>query len=186
MKNIITAIVVLFLVLNVSVITASASCKGFKECSAMAKRGDAEAQFNLGNMYYKGQGVLQDYKQAVKWYRLAADQGNAAAQFNLGVSYDNGQGVLQDYKQAVKWYRLAADQGNAAAQFNLGVSYYKGQGVPKNYINAHMWINISASNGNENAAKARDEIVKEMTAAQISKAQQMARKCIASGYKKCD
>ena len=150
MKNIITAIVVLFLVLNVSVITASASCKGFKECSAMAKRGDAEAQFNLGNMYYKG------------------------------------QGVLQDYKQAVKWYRLAADQGNAAAQFNLGVSYYKGQGVPKNYINAHMWINISASNGNENAAKARDEIVKEMTAAQISKAQQMARKCIASGYKKCD
>lgn len=150
MKNIITAIVVLFLVLNVSVVTASASCKGFSECSAMAKRGDATAQFNLGLMYA------------------------------------TGQGVLQDYKEAVKWYRLAADQGNAEAQNNLGVSYYKGQGVPKNYIYAHMWINISASNGNENAVEKRDLIIKEMTSAQISKAQQMARKCIDSGYKKCD
>ncbi|MSP33056.1 MAG: sel1 repeat family protein, partial [Pseudolabrys sp.] len=61
----------------------------------------------------------QDYAQAVKWYRLAADQGNAKAQSNLGLMYDNGQGVPQNYAEAMRWYRLAADQGLAEAQSNL-------------------------------------------------------------------
>ena len=76
-------------------------------------------------MYAEGQGVPQDYAEAVKWFRLAADQGNATAQYNLGLMYDKGQGVPQNYAEAVKWYRLAADQGNAVAQFNLGVMYDK-------------------------------------------------------------
>ena len=71
------------------------------------------AQYNLGIMYCNGQGVLQDYKEAVKWYRLAAEQGYAAAQYNLGLMYRNGDGVPQDYQEAVKWYRLAAEQGDA-------------------------------------------------------------------------
>ena len=48
------------------------------------------------------QGVTQDYKQAVKWYTLAAEQGDTDAHFNLGVMYERGEGVIQDYKQAVK------------------------------------------------------------------------------------
>ena len=64
-------------------------------------------------MYDNGQGVPQDYAEAVKWYRLAAEQGDVAAQYNLGIMYDNGDGVPQDYKEAVKWYRLAAEQGDA-------------------------------------------------------------------------
>ena len=44
-----------------------------------------------------GQGVPQDYEEAIKWYRLAAEQGYASAQYNLGVMYDNGDGVPQDY-----------------------------------------------------------------------------------------
>ena len=46
-------------------------------------------------MYAKGQGVPQDYAEAVKWYRLAAEQGFAMAQDNLGLMYKNGQGVPQ-------------------------------------------------------------------------------------------
>ena len=38
-------------------------------------------------MYDEGQGVPQDYAEAVKWYRMAADQGNADAQSNLGFMY---------------------------------------------------------------------------------------------------
>ena len=34
-----------------------------------------------------GQGVQKDYKEAVKWYRKAAEQGYAKAQFNLGFMY---------------------------------------------------------------------------------------------------
>ena len=65
-------------------------------------------------MYAKGQGVPQDYAEALKWYRLAAEQGNANAQDNLGVMYANGHGVPQDDAEAVKWYRLAADRATPA------------------------------------------------------------------------
>ena len=95
------------------------------------------AQFNLGLMYHNGQGVPQDYREAVRWYRMAADQGDADAQFNLGVMYDNGRGVPQDYAEAVRWYRKAADQGYADAQFNLGVMYYNGRGRPAGLRRGH-------------------------------------------------
>jgi TPR repeat protein len=67
-------------------------------------------------MYSKGQGVPQDNKTAVKWWKLAAEQGIADAQFNLGLMYSTGQGVPQDNKTAVKWWKLAAEQGDAEAQ----------------------------------------------------------------------
>jgi uncharacterized protein len=56
-------------------------------------------------MYAQGLGVEQDYAEAVKWYRKAADQGVTAAQSNLGLMYAQGLGVAQDYAEAVKWYR---------------------------------------------------------------------------------
>ena len=69
----------------------------------------------MGSLYANGQGVLQDYKEAVKLYRLAAEQGFAPAQYNLGAMYFEGLGVPQDHKEAVKWFRLAAKQGIARA-----------------------------------------------------------------------
>ena len=62
----------------------------FEEMLPIAEQGDANAQFNLGFMYDNGEGVPQDYAEAVRWYRLAAEQGNAFAQVNLGVMYANG------------------------------------------------------------------------------------------------
>ena len=56
----------------------------FKEMLQVAEQGDAAAQYNLGLMYYKGQGVRQDDAQAVQWFHKAAEQGSAAAQYNLG------------------------------------------------------------------------------------------------------
>ena len=51
-----------------------------REWTPLAEQGKASAQFNLGVMYDKGQGVPEDDKAAVKWYRLAAEQGDANAQ----------------------------------------------------------------------------------------------------------
>ena len=87
----------------------------FQETLQAAEQGVAEAQFNLGWMYANGQGVRQDYAQAVQWYRRAAEQGHAQAQVLLGVMYENGQGVRQDYAQAAQWYRRAKEQGAAEA-----------------------------------------------------------------------
>jgi len=75
-----------------------------------AEQGNAVAQLFLGSMYATGEGVPQNYAEAVKWYRLAAEQGEAWAQYNLGVMYDKGQGVPQDYAEAHKWVNLAASR----------------------------------------------------------------------------
>ena len=156
-----------------------------QEWMPLAEAGDADAQYNLGVMYNEGDGVLQDYKEAVKWFRLAAEQGHANAQYNLGQMYRKGNGVPQNYKEAVKWYRLAAEQGQVNAQYNLGVMYDNGDGVLQDNAVAHMWYNIGAANGNELGGTNRDSIAKKMTPVAIEKAQAMARECMSSNYKKC-
>ncbi len=81
-----------------------------REWRPLAEQGDATAQYNLGAMYDKGQGVPQDDAEAVRWYRKAAEQGFALAQYNLGRMYYKGQGVPQDYVQAHMWNNLAASR----------------------------------------------------------------------------
>ena len=63
-------------------------------------------------MYYLGEGVLQDYKEALRWYRLSAEQGNANAQGNLAVLYAFGDGVIKDYVYAHMWGNIASMNGN--------------------------------------------------------------------------
>ncbi len=151
-----------------------------REWRPLAKQGDAAAQNNLGVMYKMGLGVPQDYAEAVRWHRKAAEQGDAIAQNNLGVMYAKGQGVPQDDAEAVKWFRKAAEQGYAGAQFNLGFMYYNGRGVPQDYAQAHMWFNLAASRfppgeDHDDAVKFRDLVAAEMTPAQISEAEKLAR-----------
>ena len=152
----------------------------FEDVKLKAKQGDAEAQNDLGGMYDEGQGVTQDYKEAVKWWRRAAEQGYAKAQTHLGYMYQHGDGVIKDYKEAVKWYRLAAEQGNAAAQTNLGNMYHNGDGVIYDRVSAHMWHNLAASNalstiGYERAKENRDDVAEEMTPSQLEESTRLAR-----------
>ena len=74
----------------------------------LVAQGDADAQLTLGAYYDHGGGGTQDYAQAMKLYRLAADQGNANAQLDLGIMYMGGHGVPQDFILAYKWLNLAA------------------------------------------------------------------------------
>lgn len=78
-----------------------------------AEQGDADAQYNLGNLYAQGQGVAQDDAQAVAWYRKAANQGYAKAQSNLGVMYAEGRGVARDDVEAYRWFSIAGAKGDA-------------------------------------------------------------------------
>ena len=86
-----------------------------------AEQGEATAQSNLGFIYSNGQGVPQDYKEAVKWFRLSAEKGYASAQFNLGLMYVKGQGVLQDYALAHMWFNIAGSNGNKDAVKNRNI-----------------------------------------------------------------
>ena len=77
----------------------------------LADKGDALAQFNLGQMHARGLGVQRDYTEAIAWLRKAADQGLAIAQHYLGLAYTDGDGVPQDDAEAAKWFRFAAERG---------------------------------------------------------------------------
>ncbi|MCX7192810.1 MAG: tetratricopeptide repeat protein [Proteobacteria bacterium] len=122
-----------------------------RELHARAKAGNADAQLNMGGIYFKGEPLGPDYAEAAKWFRLAANQGQVQAQFNLGMMYTNGQGVAQNYATAVSWYRLAALRSLAVAQLNLGVAYATGQGVPRNEAEAVKWFRLAAGQGEAQA-----------------------------------
>ncbi len=89
------------------------------EIQPLAIRGDSDAQFQLGALFYQGKGVQRDYTQAFLWYRRAAQQGNADAQYSLGNMYLMGEGIKQDDYQARQWYEKASEQGHEGAQHNL-------------------------------------------------------------------
>ena len=112
----------------------------------LAEQGLPEAQYNLGIMYSKGQGLPQDYAEAVKWCRKAAEQGYAPAQSNLGVMYSKGQGVPQDYVLAHMW-------------FNLATSLYP----------------ASEKEWRDQAENERDIVASKLTHSQVSEAQRLAR-----------
>ena len=117
------------------------------EAFAKAEKGDAEAQFGLGLAYQWGIGVPKLPKEAVKWYRLAAEQRNVLAQSFLAGMYAKGEGVERDPKEAVKWLRMAAEQGFFESQYNLGLSYSRGEGVDKDPKEAVKWFRLAAEQG---------------------------------------
>ena len=116
-----------------------------------AEQGDPKAQFGLGFAYATGEGVPEDDREAVKWYRMAAEQGDPKAQFGLGFAYATGEGVPEDDREAVKWYRMAAEQGDPKAQFGLGFAYATGEGVPEDDREAVKWYRMAAEQGDPKA-----------------------------------
>lgn len=66
------------------------------------------AQYYVAMMHLNGQGVQQDYEEAAKWFRKAAEHGIPQAQYKLGSLYLNGQGMPRDYEQAYAWYLTGA------------------------------------------------------------------------------
>ncbi len=73
------------------------------------------AQYFLGAMYARGQGVEQSYEQAAKWYRSAAEKGIAPAQYKLGLLYRDGRGVPHDMEYAYAWFSVATKLGHQLA-----------------------------------------------------------------------
>ena len=142
----------------------------------LAEQGDVDAQFSLGWMCEKGEGV-EDDEAAMRWcahaakqgradarhkLAVAAEQGNAAAQFLLGWMYEDGRGVIQDDQTAVQWYKRAAEQGYAPAQCELSVRHKWGHGVAKSDLYTHMWANIVAAQNNRACLRKQGSTAKDL------------------------
>jgi len=141
--KIIKFIICIFLLLNLLPIYSD----DFNIILQKAEQGNAMAQSNLAYMYIEGNGVPQNYAQAVYWFRKAAEQGNEDAQCLLAEMLMRGEGIPCDTVQAAHWFRKAAEQGNAMAQYNLGVMCEFGDGVPQNYAQALDWYRKAAEQG---------------------------------------
>lgn len=132
--------------------------KAFKTMKKAAESGYAPAQYYLGILYEKGQGVSKSYSNARKYYELAARQKYAAAQNQLGCLYYNGLGVDTDYSEAVYYQKLAASQGYAPAEVNLGYMYENGYGVEKNLETARAYYQEAMDNNYDGAEEALTRI----------------------------
>ncbi len=119
------------LILSLVIILSSAACedrradkayvrgdygKALSDLEFLANGGEARAQYDLGLMYDRGDGVQQSDAKAMYWYERAAAQGEPRAQYNLGLMYLNGQGVSQDPVKAYYWISLSANRGNVRAR----------------------------------------------------------------------
>ena len=83
-----------------------------------AAKGNAEARTLLGAMYWSGEGVPRDHKEAARLYLLAADQGYARAQNDIGFML-GFEGPPHDDVEAYKWLTLAIQRYTAKNQDRL-------------------------------------------------------------------
>ncbi len=102
---------------------------------------------NLGDKYLKGDGVGQDARKAVSFYRKAAEKGDGDALFKLGSMCIRGDGIRKNPQKAAMFYRKAAEQGHTESQFNLGRLYRNGKGVEKDDNKAARYYREAAEQG---------------------------------------
>lgn len=121
-----------------------------KYWAVLVEEGDPDAACRLGDCYYEGRGVEQDYAAAVKWYQKAAGE-NAEAQYRLAVCYSAGWGVQEDPAEAVRWCRKSAEQGCADGQHMLGQCLFQGEGVEKDQRAAAEWHRKAAAQNHAQA-----------------------------------
>lgn len=112
-------------------------------------KGDGDAIYNLGLMYYKGLGVEKNPIKAVEYIKRAADKNIYNAIYDLGALYYNGEaGVKQDYEKAEFYFKkLPEDNKFNKANYFLGTIYLNNDDFGK----AKQYFELATKQGNINA-----------------------------------
>jgi localization factor PodJL len=134
-----------------------------KYLTQAAEKGQAVAQYRLGTLYERGQGVAADPVKAAHWYELSANQGNRKAMHNLAVSYAGGAGGKKNMAEAARWFAKAAALGLADSQFNLAVLYERGDGVPQSLLDAYKWYSIAAAAGDAESKQRMNTLASQLS-----------------------
>jgi len=128
----------------------------FRFQHTLAKRGDSNAQYKLGDMYEKGIGTVKDKTKAQAWFEKAAAQGHNKAKYKLLYLDLEVNGLTAENKKQIELLHKKADEKNTDAQYYLGKMYATGVGVPKDLSTALTWFNIATFNGD---SEAEDEAI---------------------------
>ncbi len=123
------------------------------QLTARAESGDAEAQFQLGRAYYRGQGVPKDETKAVEWIGKAAAQGNADAMTSMGFFHAQGIGMPRDEQKAIGWFRRGSEAGSPKSQLNLGLMLRQGKTIERDPKESMAWLDQAAASGDPEAVK---------------------------------
>ncbi|CAF1549928.1 unnamed protein product [Rotaria sp. Silwood1] len=111
----------------------------------LADRGDAQAQYGLGQLYY-----LRDtaFDKALYYFRLAAESGNSNAMAYLGKLYsEKNDYIKQNNITALQFFQRSAEKGNPIGQAGVGMAFYHGAGIEQNYEKAFKYFQLSADQG---------------------------------------
>lgn len=122
-----------------------------------ADAGNAEAMYQAGMFFLKGEGVARNYKTAIEFLKSAAEADQADAQFQLGLCYKDGRGVDKDETKLARWLNKAAEQNHLEAQFELG-SYYR---AINDNTKANAWLRRASSRGHLGADKLLQSLEKD-------------------------
>ncbi len=125
---------------------------------ALAEQGDAQAQFNLGEISwntYLESGLSEDLQDYTSWASLAAEQGHPEALYGLGVRYINSSaGHPLDLSEGLRLLHLAGGLESWEAQRYLSELYFRGPFFPQNYNEAISWLRVGAGQGTSDAQSA--------------------------------
>jgi TPR repeat protein len=140
----------------------------------LAEKGHVGAQYHLGQMYERGDGVPRDVSEALRLWRMGAGQGDVTSMETLGDRYREGEGFPRDFAAARNWYRRAAEQGSLKAQYWLGRMYFAGEGGPPDDMEAYVWFSLAEARGSAQSSEYRDRIARRFTAEQLAEANRLA------------
>ena len=71
-----------------------------EELTAKAQNWDSEAQYKLGDIYFNGDGVDKNYKEAFGWYSKSAMKAYVPGEYKTSYMHDYGYGTDKNYKKA--------------------------------------------------------------------------------------
>ncbi len=111
----------------------------------------AKGLYEIGNMYFFGEGARKSIDKSIGWFAKAADYGSIDAMMDLADMYYKGDCVARDYRKSAEWYKIAAANGSSKAMYNLGTMYCEGIGVAQDYNEAAKWWRQAADAGNVKA-----------------------------------
>ncbi|KAG0249570.1 hypothetical protein DFQ27_009942, partial [Actinomortierella ambigua] len=125
----------------------------------LARQGNKEAQFTLGNWYLNGQeGLAVDFVEAEKWLVMAASDphGHIEAIRLLGAMNDEGLGLPRNSQKAFEYYSRAASAGDTHSQREVAAMYREGRAgvVAQTPTMAFQWMHKAAQQGDVEAENA--------------------------------
>ena len=82
-----------------------------------------KAMYLLGDKYYSGYKIEQDYDLAMFYFKMAARFNYGRAEFNIGKMYEEGLGIIKSSEKAIEWYKLASTHGEVQALVSMADIY---------------------------------------------------------------